>query len=312
MWGLRAPARVAWDGGPRIECEDQRDVDRARGFVDAAAAMPAMDLARRTWSGRLAEVFGERAFAGVPAPELDWFVRILGFRRAAERAFRTADAETLEAYAAGVNAWIDAGGWSDEEVWGRLGTRPRLWGAADTLLIARAPAEADGGLGGDRPDGWTEAQERRVQTLWGALLDPELRAPGALAGPTSTWTPDSNPTRGRPALEPITILPGDDNLRVAAPDGSFHRLRARREDLTVRGAPIRRIWVRRDREAGVISDQLGGADEALPPAGPAFVLRWTSASEAVTARAHKPLTEPMLPAPKAVPSTLLVPLERGA
>ncbi len=63
-----------------------------------------MELNRRTAAGRLSELFGEMAL------ETDRFVRTFGFNRLGRTDWEQATPEvkeTLSAYAAGVNAFID-------------------------------------------------------------------------------------------------------------------------------------------------------------------------------------------------------------
>lgn len=320
MWGLRAPARV-WreEGTSRVDCEDPADALQARGFVDAAVSMPAMDLARRLWSGRLAELWAERELAGQRAPELDVFVRTLAFRRAAERAYRAApDRGPLDEYAAGVNAWIDSGAWSGHPFWAEQDTRPRLWAPADAHLIATAPAQVDGAAGlllvhGDARATWPEAWDRRLRGLWAALSARDLRAPGGVGAGAETWTAGPAPARGTPMIRRIEILPQADHNAVQQPDGRIRRLRARRHDLAVRGAPVVRPWIREADDGPLVSDLLAGATGARPPAGGAFVWAWPPAPGTATERPREPLDRPLVPRPPPSLAPLrLVPLEGGA
>lgn len=107
--GLSAPVRVGLDanGIPRIVASTRADATAALGFLHARDRMFQMDLTRRTASGRLSEI------AGASTLRIDRTMRTLGLRRAAEAEWATTDPETralLEAYARGVNAWIDRRG----------------------------------------------------------------------------------------------------------------------------------------------------------------------------------------------------------
>jgi hypothetical protein len=320
VWGLRAPAKVRREGDvPQWDCEDPDDEPRARGFVDAAAAMPAMDLARRTWSGRLAELLGERAVAGVRAPELDRFVRTLGFRRDAESMYRgSPHRDALVGYAAGVNGWIDAGAWTDDPFWGECGSRPRLWAPSDSLLLGTAPAEIDSAAGLLLVDPaaratWPEPWDRRLRALWAALGARDLRAEGGLGAGADTWTPATPRGRGAPTVVPVQVLEGGDNHRYRAADGAVRRLRARRHDLPVRGGGVLHPWVRAADVGPLVSDLLRGADGPVAPAGAAFAWRWPTLDGPARIRPREPLSERSVPRPlRDLPPVRLVPLRGGA
>jgi penicillin amidase len=105
LGGLGKPVEVLRDayGIPHIRAASLEDATYALGFVHAQDRLWQMEMNRRTAAGRLAEVLGESAL------EADRFLRTLGVRRAAEANFMRLDKETqslLEAYAAGVNAFV--------------------------------------------------------------------------------------------------------------------------------------------------------------------------------------------------------------
>ncbi|PKR78443.1 penicillin acylase family protein [Halalkalibacillus sediminis] len=90
-------------GVPHISAESDEDLFFAQGFVTAQDRLFQMEMARRQASGRLSEVAGEAALNS------DKYFRTLGLRRAAEKSAELYDEESmaaLEAYAAGVNAFI--------------------------------------------------------------------------------------------------------------------------------------------------------------------------------------------------------------
>jgi penicillin amidase len=137
--GLDASVEVIRDrwGVPHIYASTTHDAYFAQGFVHAQDRLWHMELNRRVGSGRLVELFGEIAL------ETDRWVRILGFRRAAEGDFAALDAASralLEAYAAGVNAFLDrrAGRLPIEFV--LLHHRPERWQPVDTLVWAKVMA----------------------------------------------------------------------------------------------------------------------------------------------------------------------------
>ena len=131
--GLTAPVSITRDahGIPTIVAETDTDAAFALGYVHAQDRLFQMDLMRRYGAGRLAEWFGAVA---VPA---DRFTRTLGLYRAAEAQYAHLSPTVrgiLDAYAAGVNAWIKTrpGALPPEYTVLRIGIEP--WKPADTLV----------------------------------------------------------------------------------------------------------------------------------------------------------------------------------
>src|SRR5688572_29470679 len=129
--GLNGPAEVLRDrfGIPHIFAASLEDASFALGFVHAQDRLWQMEMNRRIANGRLAEVVGP------PGLETDRFMRTLGVRRAAEANLRRFDAETLrvlDAYAAGVNAFIASGAVLPPEFW-ILRVSPEPWTPADSV-----------------------------------------------------------------------------------------------------------------------------------------------------------------------------------
>ncbi|MFR9755497.1 penicillin acylase family protein [Streptomyces sp. TR06-5] len=90
-------------GVPQIYADDAHDLFMAQGFVHAQDRFWEMDVRRHTTSGRLSEMFGESQV------KTDAFLRTLGWRKVAEREYRTLAPDTkryLQAYAKGVNAYL--------------------------------------------------------------------------------------------------------------------------------------------------------------------------------------------------------------
>jgi penicillin amidase len=105
--GLDAPVQVVRDsyGVPHVFATSEHDAYLALGYLHAEDRLFQMDALRRQASGTLAELLGPDALAS------DVPLRTLGLRRAAERSLAALSPETvaaLEAYAAGVNAWLEA------------------------------------------------------------------------------------------------------------------------------------------------------------------------------------------------------------
>ncbi|MGH8951266.1 MAG: penicillin acylase family protein [Acidimicrobiia bacterium] len=92
------------DGVPHIFAGTSHDLFFAQGYVHAQDRFWQMDFWRHIGAGRLAEMFGDSQV------ETDMFLRSLDFTGLAEQELAMLDEEhrgVLEAYAAGVNAYLD-------------------------------------------------------------------------------------------------------------------------------------------------------------------------------------------------------------
>ncbi|WP_127131263.1 penicillin acylase family protein [Georgenia sp. SYP-B2076] len=125
---LGAEVQVVRDGQgvPRIYASSDVDLMRAEGYVHAQDRFFEMDYRRHVASGRLSELVGpnERALAA------DQVVRTLGWRQVAEQEWEQLDDASralYEAYAAGVNAYLDGREAS------RLGVEYTVLGMTTTL-----------------------------------------------------------------------------------------------------------------------------------------------------------------------------------
>jgi penicillin amidase len=105
---LTAEVRVVYDdrGVPHIFASNELDALRALGYAVAQDRLFQLELQTRAALGTLTELFGARAI------EVDRDIRRLGLPWGAERKFRALEAgsddmRALEAYADGVNAYID-------------------------------------------------------------------------------------------------------------------------------------------------------------------------------------------------------------
>ena len=130
--GLGGPVTVTLDGDgiPLVRAGSERDAAAALGFLHARDRMFQMELMRRNASGRLSEI------AGPATLRLDRTMRVLGLRRRAAADLAGLDGDTralLDAYAAGVNAWIAARGRFAAPEFIPLGA-PEPWTPVDSLL----------------------------------------------------------------------------------------------------------------------------------------------------------------------------------
>ena len=133
--GLSGVVDVRYDTDwvPRIRAGSETDAASALGFLHARDRMFQMELMRRAASGRLSEI------AGPATLPIDRMMRTLGLRQRAVADFATLPPDTqtmLEAYARGVNAWIDLKGRFAAPEFLVLGS-PERWEATDCLLWAK-------------------------------------------------------------------------------------------------------------------------------------------------------------------------------
>ncbi|MDR6870841.1 penicillin amidase [Bosea sp. BE125] len=133
--GLEAPVSVrrdAW-GIPHIKAVGEADAYRALGFVHAQDRLFQMELTRRRALGRAAE------WLGAEAAEADILVRRLGMEQACRRDYDALAGETkamLQAYAAGVNAFLESGAPVPCE-YTLLGATPERWEPWHSIAVMR-------------------------------------------------------------------------------------------------------------------------------------------------------------------------------
>src|SRR5579871_6916551 len=135
--GLNAPVTVTRDshGVPTIEASSLEDLFFAQGYVTAQDRLWQMDVMRRFGSGELSEILGEQTL------KIDREQRILGLRSAARKSLGMASARDrgfFEAYAQGVNAYINARSKQLPIEFRILGYTPKPWLAEDSVVIANS------------------------------------------------------------------------------------------------------------------------------------------------------------------------------
>ncbi len=128
--GLQGPVEVLRDrwGVPHVYAQNAPDLFFAQGFTHAQDRLWQMEFQRRVGSGRLSEVLGERTL------KADRWLRILGFRRAAEETVKQLapdNRELLAAYVAGINAHLASEPLPVE--FSILRHTPEAWRMEDTL-----------------------------------------------------------------------------------------------------------------------------------------------------------------------------------
>jgi penicillin G amidase len=133
--GLSASVKVTRDshGVPAIEAASLEDLFFAQGYVTAQDRLWQMDIMRRFAAGELSEILGEDTL------KIDREQRILGLRAAAKKSLAMAsprDRLYFDAYARGVNAFIEAHANRLPLEFRILKYRPQLWQAEDSIVIA--------------------------------------------------------------------------------------------------------------------------------------------------------------------------------
>ncbi|MFC5217761.1 penicillin acylase family protein [Streptomyces coerulescens] len=143
--GLSGPVDVRRDdyGIPQIYASSDEDLFMAQGFVQAQDRFWEMDVRRHMTSGRLSEMFGKSQV------DNDEFLRTLGWDRIAKQEYdKTLSASTkkyLQAYAAGVNAYLDGKDGKDISLeYAALGFtndyKPGKWTPVDSIAWLKAMA----------------------------------------------------------------------------------------------------------------------------------------------------------------------------
>jgi len=190
--GLAAPVSVVRDvhGVPHINAANLNDLFFAQGYVTAQDRLWQMDMSRRAAGGELSEILSPKLF-GEGVLKIDKRQRILGLRVIAEQAASRASGEEklyMEAYARGVNAFINSHQDNLPSEFKLLGYQPRAWTVTDTFLIGAEMAQ--------------ELQFYLIQHMWMrekvlAKVGPQLATD---LYPNSSWR-DHPPTATSPDFE---------------------------------------------------------------------------------------------------------------
>jgi penicillin G amidase len=133
--GLQKDAVVERDhwGVPRIRANTVEDMVEAQGYVMAQDRLWQMDLLRRVARGQLSEILGPATL------NVDRQFRTFGFTRAADRDLGLMDATNraiLDAYARGVNHFIEQHRDQLPLEFSLLKYKPQPWQPTDTLVIS--------------------------------------------------------------------------------------------------------------------------------------------------------------------------------
>ena len=137
--GIREAVEIVRDRNavPHIFAENTQDAYFALGFVHAQDRLWQMEFMRRLGASRLAEVLG------AATADTDRFIRTLDLYALAEESaegLSPAARDAFEAYAAGVNAWLEGRGGALPLEFVLLGFEPEPWRIADSLVWNRLMA----------------------------------------------------------------------------------------------------------------------------------------------------------------------------
>jgi penicillin G amidase len=213
--GLSAPVTVTRDdhGVPTISAANITDLFFAQGYVTAQDRLFQMDGMRRYAAGDLSEIVGDAQL------DHDRQQRILGLRVAARKTVDLVapeDRARFEAYARGVNAYIESHRTRLALEFRILGYSPRPWTPEDSMLVAGQMVE----------DLSTSPKNALIREKILAKLGPELTADLYV---NSSWH-DHPPTESHLSLEQDTNKKdkddGDENNEddYSSPDNSVtHR-----------------------------------------------------------------------------------------
>ena len=129
--GLSGPVQISRDeyGLTYIHGEYDKDVYFATGYVHAQDRLWQLEIQRRLARGTLSELFGKSTV------DADIWIRTLGLYRAAEKSLPVLSKKavmSLEAYSAGVNAWIKSTQSLPIE-FSMFGVNPEPWTPVDSL-----------------------------------------------------------------------------------------------------------------------------------------------------------------------------------
>ena len=139
--GLKDRVTIRRDerGIPYIEAKNNADLYFAQGYATAQDRLWQMDLFRRNARGELSEILPKTPNS--PALDQDKLHRTFGFSQVVEQEVAQASPESralLEAYAAGVNAYISSlGPKTLPPEFQLLGYSPKPWTTADSLIVVK-------------------------------------------------------------------------------------------------------------------------------------------------------------------------------
>jgi penicillin amidase len=213
--GLRDSVRITRDrwGVPHIQAQNIDDLFLAQGFVQAQDRLWQMDMYRRIWSGELAEILGPSYVAH------DRLARLLKFRGPFDdrewTSYHPEGKRIFEAFAKGVNAFIDQAGDNLPVEFKLTGLKPGRWTAETSLLRTQtampiADARAELSLSRSVAEyGVVEANRRANPSPWRELVIPAGLDPASIpAGAAQALGALETGTPRPPLLERYATMRG--------------------------------------------------------------------------------------------------------
>ncbi len=212
--GLGAPVTVVRDpqGVPTITAANLPDLLFAQGYITAGDRLWQMDSLRRHAAGELAEVFGTALV------DHDRRQRYLQIRAAADRAIAHLPPDQLaqlEAYARGVNTYLDSHRDTLPLEFRLLAYQPARWTPRDSLLVSLAMWQ----------DLSTEFPRKMDREALSAHLAPEIAQD---LYPVGSWRDQPPAAQSRDLTAPheveqIPLDPSQSRLRPPVPSGAVTR-----------------------------------------------------------------------------------------
>ena len=149
--GLKNKVEVFWGshGVPHVFAANEHDLFLAQGYLHAQERLWQMEMNRRFLTGRMAEIFSSfpvpwkelaSHFRGCDTAEFDYFMRLIGIRRAALGSMEILaadDGQRLQAYSDGVNGYIGRCGKKLPWEFRVLRHEPEPWRLEDCLTIGK-------------------------------------------------------------------------------------------------------------------------------------------------------------------------------
>jgi penicillin amidase len=149
--GLHHSVKVYWEahGIPHVLATDEHDLFLAQGYLHAQERLWQMDMTRRFFAGRIAEIFGDFSvpwrelasrFRGRQSADFDYFMRLIGIRESALSSLRLLpqdDRLRLKAYSDGVNRYIERCGNRLPWEFRVLRYQPEPWEPEDSLTVGK-------------------------------------------------------------------------------------------------------------------------------------------------------------------------------
>jgi len=213
---LSAPLTIGRDsaGVVTITAQSELDADFALGFVHAQDRLFQMELMRRLGTGRLSELFGLQTL------KTDKLMRLLGLAQQANAQYEAASPDlraALDAYAAGVNAFVKWHGFPLPPEFLLLRFEPEPWRPADSLLWGRLMAwQLSGNAGQEIQD---ERLRRVVNTDLLPLLLREEGKQASLSGFGPARSASNNwAISGARTASGSPIFANDPHLSLSAPN----------------------------------------------------------------------------------------------